>query len=304
MSVISTKNNFLGTATTALLVFFVAVASQLQHHAVQGTIIISYKEEQCLEKTGRIFQKAGQDLLDARHDFSSALKMDMESQDKMYAAYPEGQLKGYDGLCQKYGGKLHVIKIDFFDCVLAGATDDVELTLKNFANCMADDDDCEGFNQEHLIQEAWKELGLTCELEAEETKKVTPNKKDNNNNDDTTKKEKEAAAKGADEVDKEEKKSEYVPKEEQDKQGNRKKSNSGGFLKFVLFCSVCGAGYFAFDRHRRGLPIELPFFGRGRLPFGGVTTSRFQGRPQTGFVSDYNLLSAEENELQLSSNLA
>lgn len=295
MSVISIKNNFFGTATAALLVFFIAILSQPQHNTAHGSIVITFKEEQCLEKTGKIFKNAGKDLLQAQHEFSTALKMDMTSEEKMYAAYPKDKIKGYDALCSKYGGKLHVIKIDFFDCVLRGATDDVELTLKNFANCMADDEDCEGFNQEHLIEEAWGELGLNCELEEEETKKDPPKKGKVDN--DTTKKEKEAAAKGTDEVEREEKKSEYIPKEEQNKSGNRKKS--GGFMKFVLFCSVCGAGYFVFDRNRRGLPIELPF--GLRLPFGGVTTSRFQGRPQTGFVSDYNLLSGEESSLQFSS---
>lgn len=298
MSVISTKKHFLGPATSALLLFFVAIVSQLQSHAVDGAITITDKESLCIKKTASMFDEAGQDLDDMRYDFSSRLKMRITSKEKMEASYPEDLVKGYDGLCGKYGGKLHTIKIDFFDCFLTGSTEDVELTLKNFANCMADDEVCEGFNQEHMIQEAWKELGLTCLLEEEETKKDPPKKEKIDG--DTVKKEKEAAAKGADEVDKEEKKAEYVPKEEQGKNGKRKKK--GGFTKFVLFCSVCAVGYFVYDRHRRGLPIELPF--GSRLPFGGVTTSRFQGRPQTGFVSDYNLLSAEENELQLSSNFA
>ena len=72
---------------------------------------------------------------------------------------------------------------------------------------------------------------------------------------------------------------------------------------FVLFLTVCGMGYFVFDRHRRGLPIELPAALSSRLPFGGAPTSRFARRPHTGFVSDYNLISPEDNSLQLSSNL-
>jgi len=235
--------------------------------------------------------------------------MAMTSQQKMSASYPQDKLTEYGAYCTKYGGKLHTIKIDFFDCTLRGSSEDIEVTLKNFANCMADVEECEGFGQEHLLQEAWNELGLVCELEEEETKKDPPNKKyiDDDEyyaDDDLAKKEKEAAAEGADEVDKEEKNSEYVPKEELDKNGNpknkKKSKSSSHFMKFVLFVSVCGAGYFVFDRRRRGLPIQLPFLGGG-----GGYTSRFQGgQPQTGFVSNYNLLSGEENELQLSSNLA
>mmetsp|Transcript_18670 Transcript_18670/g.42994 ORF Transcript_18670/g.42994 Transcript_18670/m.42994 type:complete len:296 (+) Transcript_18670:284-1171(+) len=295
MSVIS-KTNFLGKATTAFVVFFAAIGFQLQHHVVDGAIVVTLMEEKCLEKTAVMFDNAGVDLLQMRNDFSDALKMEITSKDKMVASYPDDQVKPYNTLCSKYGGKLHNIKLDFFDCFLTGSKEDIELTLKNFANCMANDNVCEGFNQEHMIQQAWKELGLTCMLEEEETKKDTPQKKKVDN--DTTKKEKEAAAKGADEVDKEEKKAEYIPKEYK----NRNRKKKGGFMKFVLFCSVCAAGYFVFDRHRQGLPIELPF-GR-RLPFGGVTTSRFQGSQQTGFVSDYNLLSIDDNDLQLSSNLA
>lgn len=312
MSVISNKNknnNILGTPTAALLVFLVAFVSQL--HAVYGNILISKKEEQCLDMTAKLFGIAGEDLLNARNEFATSMDMNMTSRQKMYAKYPEEQVKNYGAFCTKYGGKLHTIKLDFFDCTLGDSTTDIELTLKNFATCMEKTEECEGFGQEHLLQEAWKELGLTCVLEEEETKKDPPKNDDNNNkydnNDDLAKREKEAAAGGADEVDKEEKESEYVPKEQMDKNGNnknnkKKKSGFGGFMKFVLFVSVCGAGYFVFDRRRRGLPIELPW--GLQLPFGGATTSRFQARPQTGFVSNYNLLSGEENELHLSSNLA
>jgi len=303
MSVISKKNNILGTTTAALLVFFVTILSQVEHHSVYGSIVISYKEEQCLEKTGKLFEDADRDLLEARASFTAAMDMDMTSKQKMYAKYPEDELQNYLTYCQKYGGKLHVIKLDFFDCILQGSKDDIELTLKNFANCMADVDDCEGFGQEHLLQEAWAELGLACSLEDEETKKDPP-KGEVYPDEDSAKKEKEAAAKGADDVDREEKKSEYVPKEDQDKKGNKKKKK-GRFMKFVIFMSVCSAGYFVFDRRRRGLPIELPFGLSSRLPFGGASASGYAMRPQSGFASDYNLLSAhEDNSLQLSSNLA
>ena len=284
-------------------------------------IIISYKEEQCLEQTAKVYEEADKDLLIARHDFSTSMDMDMTSRQKMYAKYPQEKLDRYDATCTKYGGKLHTIKLDFFDCKLNGSSDDIELTLKNFANCMADVEDCEGFGQEHLLQEAWDELGLHCALEDEETKKDPinpPPPKIFNDDDAIAKKEKEAAAKGADDVNKEEKNAEYVPKEQQNSSSSsdkKKKKKKGGFMKFVLFVSVCGVGYFVYGRHRQGLPIQLP---GGRLlhipTFGagsGVPPSRFQGGlpPQT--VSNYNLLSGEEeinyninnNELQLSSNL-
>lgn len=278
--------------------------------SARAVIEITYKEEQCLEKTAKLFEKAGEDLLEARREFQIGMEMTMTSTQKMKAVYPEGQLKRYDTFCRKYGGNMHIIKIDFFDCILRKSPMDVELTIKNFANCMANVDECVDFGQEHLLQEAWHELGLDCTLEEEETKKddynPNPNKKKKNDydalDDDLVKREKEAAAEGADDVDKEEKKSEYIPKEEQGKNGKRKKK--GGFIKFLLLMSICAFGYYAFDRHRKGYPIELPC---GRLPFvdrfSSSTTNRFAQRPQTGFVSDYNLLSAQdENELQLSSN--
>merc|ERR1712086_696155 len=99
--------------------------------------------------------------------------MDMTSSQKMYAKYPEDQVKSYDDICTKSGGKLHIIKIDFFDCLLLGTTEDVELTLKNFANCMADVEECEGFGQEHLLQEAWRELGLNCSRNAGDARSET-----------------------------------------------------------------------------------------------------------------------------------
>lgn len=191
---------------------------------------------------------------------------------------------------------------------------------------MADVDDCTGFGQEHLLQEAWDELGLHCALEDQESKTdpINPEPPKINSNDDDyiAKKEKEAAAKGADDIDKEEKKSEYIPKEQQNSSSSSssdEKKRKGGFMKFVLFVSVCGVGYFVYDRQRQGLPIQLPGGRTFHVPSfgggggGGYTPSRFQGGlpPQTGFVSNYNLLSGEEennyninnNELQLSSNL-
>jgi hypothetical protein len=232
-----------------------------------------------------------------------AMEMDMTSSQKMYAKYPEDKLNSYDKYCNQAGGVLHVIKLDFFDCILRGSNEDIELTLKNFANCMADVEECEGFGQEHLLQEAWAELGLNCILEEGETKKDPPKSQDDDAYDDDSyndkeekmKKEKEAAAEGADELDKKEKTSDYIPKEQQGK-----KEKKGGFMKFVLLVSVCGAGFFVFDRNRRGLPIELPPALSSRLPFSGP--SRFARRAQPGLVSDYNLLSGNENTLQLSSN--
>lgn len=308
------KNIILRTTTAALVVFLVTISAQVQKNPVYGDIVIQItpKEEKCLEKTGKLFEVADDSLFEARDEFTMAMEMDMTSSQKMYAKYPEDKLKTYDSFCTKNGGILHVIKLDFFDCILRGSSEDIELTLKNFANCMADVEECEGFGQEHLLQEAWAELGLNCILEEEETKKDPPKIVDDDafSNDDAyedddwdaekkekMKKEKEAAAGGADALDKEEKNSEYVPKEQQGK-----KEKKGGFMTFVLLASVCGVGFFVFDRHRRGLPMELPPALSSRLPFSGP--SRFARRPQPGFVSDYNLLSGNENTLQLSSNLA
>mmetsp|Transcript_53998 Transcript_53998/g.58543 ORF Transcript_53998/g.58543 Transcript_53998/m.58543 type:complete len:278 (-) Transcript_53998:515-1348(-) len=185
--IISTTATATATATIStntLMYFLIALVLSLsQFHTVHGSIIISFKEEQCLEKTGTIFEGADKDLLDARHDFSSSMEMDMTSRQKMYAKYPEEKMKRYDTACTKNGGMLHTIKLDFFDCTLRGSNDDIELTLKNFANCMANVDECKDFGQEHLLQEAWEELGLHCALEDEETKKDPP-ASDNNNDDD------------------------------------------------------------------------------------------------------------------------
>lgn len=312
MPIPTNSDNIFGTTATTLLLLILTVVSHLQ--SVGGAIIITYKEEQCLEKTGKLFNGAEQDLLIARHDFSSAMEMEMTSKQKMSAKYPEEKLKKYDTACTKYGGKLHSIKIDFFDCTLRGSNEDIELTLKNFANCMADVDECVGFGQEHLLQEAWEELGLHCSLEDEETKKDPPKNNDDGIDDDLAKREKEAAAGGTEEVEKEEKKAEYVPKEKAGKKQYKKRG--GGFMKFILFASVCGAIYFVYDRRRQGLPIQLPTW-VSSLPFvGGISmsASRFQRRDPVqvgGLASNYNLLSGEDetinynvnNELQLSSNM-
>jgi len=119
MSVIS--KNILGTKTAALIVFVVAFLSQVQQHSVDGSIVITAKEEQCLELTGKMYLDAEVDLLNARNGFSTSMTMEMTSNEKMYAKYPEDQLKSYDSNCSKYGGKLHVIKVDFFDCILRGS---------------------------------------------------------------------------------------------------------------------------------------------------------------------------------------
>merc|ERR1712113_1099766 len=143
--------------------------------------------------------------------------------------------KTYETYCAKSGGQMHIIAIDFFDCILVGSDGvDVELTLKNFANCMAYVPECQGFNQEHILQEAWSELGLNCVLEEEETK--DPPKEKEKIDDDIAKKEKEAASEGADDVEKKEENSEYIPKEEKGSDGKRKKKKFG-FMKMVLFLS-------------------------------------------------------------------
>ena len=318
MPVILLKNTVFGTTSTALLVFIVAVFSLSQHQPVHGSIVLTYKEEQCLEKTGKMFEEAGSDLLKKRSEFQASMQVDVKSKEKMYATYLEKSVKGYELYCSNYGGKMHTIYLDFFDCFLVGnrAAGDIELTLKNFANCMADVEECKDFGQEHLLQEAWADMGLLCELEEEETKKDPSQDKGKGSDaaNKIAKKEKEAAAKGANEADKEEKdagyvpkeQAAYVPKEEMDGNGNPKKKNRFG--KFLVVVTLFLVGGFVFRRKRQGLPIELPFELPSAvsrfLPAGGSAVSRFQRRPQTGFVTDYALLSAEENELQLSSNFA
>jgi len=306
MSVISKKNTLVGK-TTALLVFLVTLLSLAQQHSVKAAIVITETEKVCLEQTGKLFQAGGVDLLTAKNEFQVAVEMEMTSSEKMYAKYPVDRLKVYETYCARNGGSMHIIYIDFFDCKMAGYDKDsapeVELTLKNFANCMATVPECEHFNQEHILEEAWAELGLNCVLEDEETKKDPPKGGGDVIDDDIAKKEKEAASEGEDEAEKKEAESEYVPKEEQGKNGKRKKK--GGFMKFVLFMSLCGVGYFVFDRHRRGMPIELPYALTSRLPFGRSAPSRFARRPQTGFVSDYHMIGGgeEEHTLQFSTNM-
>lgn len=304
MSVISKQNSLVGRTRSALLVFLVTLLSLALQNSVVDAIIITQREKVCLEETGKLFQTGGVELLAAKNEFQIAIDMDMTSSEKMYAKYPQDRLRTYETYCAKFGGSMHVIYIDFFDCIMKGSQTDVELTLKNFANCMATVPECEHFNQEHILQEAWDELGLHCELEEEEQKTDPPKSDDDayEMDDDFTKKEKEAAAEGEDDAEKKEENSEYVPKEDQGKGGKRKKK--GGFMKFVLFMSLCGVGYFVYDRNRRGLPIELPYAISSRLPFGGSAPSRFARRPQTGFVSDYHMIvGEEENTLQFSTNL-
>jgi hypothetical protein len=277
---------------------------------VNAKINLTPAEQRCLEDTGKLFE--GNDaLIAARHDYATSMDTEMTSQLTMTAKYPEEQLRNYEKLCRSNGGTLHTIKIDFFDCKLGNFDQDVELTLKNFANCLASVEECEYFDQENLLEEAWEELGLHCELEDEGPGDVPydPRARDDDQpiimDDDLAHQEEKAAAEGADDMDRAEKNSEYIPKE---MQGKNKKKKSGGsrFFTFILTVGIVGGvGYVIYDRK----------FNSRRLPWGGVSTSRFQSRGgglQNGFVSDYHMLSGEEemnfgmgggnHELQLSSN--
>jgi hypothetical protein len=271
-------------------------------------IALTAAEEKCLEATGKLFDK-NERLIAARHNFATAMQMDMTTTSTMTARYPDASLADYDAACTQEGGTIHAIKIDFFDCTLKKMKRSVELTLKNFANCLAATDECASFDQENLLEEAWEEMGLHCELEAGPTSGNADGgddgtKKDEGGDpivmdDDLARQEKKDAARGADELDKAEKAAEYSPKEEE---GKKKKRKGGSRFSFFLFaCLVGGAGYYVYHRRRSGQ----------RLPWGGVTTSRFQSQgPPMMFQTNYNLLSGEEelnfdvrNELQLSSNL-
>lgn len=82
MPVILLKNTVFGTTSTALLVFIVAVFSLSQHQPVHGSIVLTYKEEQCLEKTGKMFEEAGSDLLKKRSEFQASMQVDVKSKEK------------------------------------------------------------------------------------------------------------------------------------------------------------------------------------------------------------------------------
>mmetsp|Transcript_53613 Transcript_53613/g.130589 ORF Transcript_53613/g.130589 Transcript_53613/m.130589 type:complete len:367 (+) Transcript_53613:273-1373(+) len=310
---------------------------------VQSAIVVTQDEKTCLEETGKLFEN-NDGLIAARHNYAESMQMDMTTISTMTASYPDSLLDTYKSKCSSNGGQMHVIKIDFFDCTLRKMNREVELTLKNFANCLAAIPECESFDQENLLEEAWEDMGLHCELEdapsggsgsnsnSNNNVKPTPVPKPISNDDDAgydaldddlanqEKEEEDAAKKGAsDEA------VPYVPKEEQggssssssSSSSSNKKKKKSGFWTFLLLASVGG---YAFYMHKQG---RLRTF-RGQLPFGGVTTSRFQERgPFSGGSSgfglgsetSYNLVGggngeeefnfnpSVDNELQLSSNL-
>ncbi|KAL3906249.1 MAG: hypothetical protein SGILL_009346, partial [Bacillariaceae sp.] len=274
----------------------------------QGKIDLTATEEQCLRQTGELFEN-NNELIAARHNYATAMQTEMTSSLTMTASYPQDKLDSYYNVCSVNRGKVHSIKIDFFDCKLGNMQKDVELTLKNFANCLADTTECVGFDQEKLLEEAWDELGLHCELEEGPGGDVpvvpyTPGSDDAVLlDDDLAHKEEKAAAEGADDVDRTEKASEYIPKEEEGK-AKKKKGGAGKFFTNLLILGIIGAaGYVVWDRK----------YNSRRLPWGGVSTARFQGPVggPSGFVSDYHMISGEdtvnfaagEHELQLSNNL-
>lgn len=268
-------------------------------------IVLTKTEQKCLELTGKLFE-GNEKLIAARHNFATAMKMDMTSVNTMSARYSDQDLAAYTSACTDEGGTIHSIKIDFFDCTLKTTKTEVELTLKNFANCLATADECDSFDQENLLEEAWEDLGLHCVLEGTPTNPTVLNddeipdgkKKPVVVDDVVAKEEEREAAKGADDVDKAEKAAQYISPEEQ---GKNKKKGGRRFSLFLFVCLVGAVGYYIYVRRRR----------EQRLPWGGVTTSRFQSQgPPMMFHTNYNLVSGEEefnfdagNELQLSSNL-
>jgi hypothetical protein len=269
----------------------------------EAKISLTPTEEECLKQTGNLFA-GNNELIAARHNYATSMKTEMTSSLTMTAKYPDDKLREYDAVCGVNGGFLHTIKIDFFDCKLGNMQKDVELTLKNFANCLADSEECMNFDQENLLEEAWEDLGLHCELEeGPGGQPLDPLARDDDAaivvDDDLAHKEEKAASEGADDVDRTEKASEYISKEEQGKR-KKKKGGAGKFFRNVLLLGIVGtAGYMIYDRK----------FNSRRLPWGGVTTSRFQQRGEgpTGFVSNYHMLSGDdeinfatgEHELQL-----
>jgi hypothetical protein len=280
----------------------------LPNNFVTAEIALTDMEEKCLRYTGQLFE--GNDkLIAARHNFATAMQMERTTLKTMTAKYTDNDLATFTTACTSEGGTIHSIKIDFFDCTLKKMNKEVELTLKNFANCLAAVDECASFNQENLLEEAWEVLGLHCELEASPTYPSTPNDDSivptgKNNpvvlDDDLARQEERDAANGADAVDKVEKAAEYTPKEEQGKQ-KRKRKGGRRFSLFLFVCLLGAAAYYIYNRRLRAQ----------RLPWGGVTTSRFQSQgPPMMFHTNYNLVSGDEefnfdagNERQLSSNL-
>lgn len=291
-------------AAAAVVVLLLVVSAPC---LVNAKINLTPTEQFCLEKTGTLFE-GNNELIASRHNYATSMQTEMTSQLTMTAKYPEDQIRDYERVCRSSGGVLHTIKIDFFDCKLAKINQEVELTLKNFANCFADVEECAYFDQENLLEEAWDALGLHCELEDVPGGTLDPRGRDDDEpilmDDDLAHQESKAAAEGADDLDRAEKNSEYVPKEDA-AQGKKKKSGGRRFFNFLLVCIVGGVGYVIYDKK----------FHSRHLPWGGVTTSRFQqhgGGAQTGFVSNYHMLSGEEetmnfgmgggeHELQLSS---
>jgi hypothetical protein len=279
--------------------FLVSVLMSVPLFFVEAKIILSPPEQNCLEQTGTWFE-GNKELTDARYSYATSMVTEMTSSLTMTANYPEDKLREYEKVCRDYGGVLHTIKIDFFDCKLSNLDKDVELTLRNFANCLANVEACESFNQENLLEEAWDELGLHCELENVEPGFEGTDDKPLVMDDDLAHKEEKAAAEGADDFDRAEKNAEYIPKEQQ---GKTKKSGGSRFFTVILTAGIMGGVvYFVYVRK----------FKSRRLPWGGVTTSRFQSREvggQNGFLSDYHMLSADDevnfmgggHELQLSS---
>mmetsp|Transcript_3901 Transcript_3901/g.6911 ORF Transcript_3901/g.6911 Transcript_3901/m.6911 type:complete len:336 (+) Transcript_3901:45-1052(+) len=302
---------------TTVLLFLTTLILSLSWSPASAAIVVTQQERNCLKQTGELFEN-NNELIAARHNYAVSMQTQMTSSMTMTAVYPDDKLKDYENMCTSNKGKLHVIKIDFFDCKLGNVQKDVELTLKNFANCLADTDDCAAFDQENLLEEAWEEMGLHCETEeapssssSSSSSSSTNTNEDNNNNnndnrppmdDDLAREEEKAAAGGTEELDKTEKGAEYIPKEQA---GKKKKSGGSRFFSFLVVVGMIGAAAYVVQNRRLN--------GR-RLPWGGITTSRFQGHGggNTGFVSHYNLLSsadeelnfgAGDHELQLSSTL-
>jgi hypothetical protein len=285
----------------------VVAAVLLLSSFAQAGISLTPTEKLCLEQTGVLF-KDNNELIAARHNYATSMETEMTTRTTMTAKYPENKLREYEKVCSSNGGALLTIKIDFFDCRLGNIKTDVELTLKNFANCLANTDECLKFDQENLLEEAWEELGLHCEEEdGPGGVPYDPSRTENDDkpvvlDDDLARKEEKATAGGADDMDRTEKASEYVPKEEL---GKKKKKSGMSFFSFILMVGFIGAvGYVVYVRKVRSR----------RLPWGGVTTSRFQslgGGGGNGFVSDYHMVLGEEefnfgvgdHELQLSSTL-
>lgn len=110
------------------------------------------KVEEALQEYGKSMNLENSDVTDMSIGFSD------ESVDKLKSVCTE----------DKIGGYFTVIKEKDFVCDMMSV--EVSLKMTNVANCIADTDECRGLDPLVLIEDLWKEMGLSCreKMEADE----------------------------------------------------------------------------------------------------------------------------------------